>query len=214
MQARAQAIDQPKSFKSILKKAKLDHFFYRCDRKKIDPEDLAWMLERVKKYIAQYGTGSPSAIEVLSVRPQNMTEIEAFERIKKECRLEPWIDKVELVFCEWASLHTDPDWLGKAFVSLVVGTGPSPYTVSTHKISRKKDSQIPSVKTRGFKMHTGDLFVLDPTLPHSANPCTNHYGSLLVLMQVTELFGSEQEKIELFDRYPPAKDGYPDAFCS
>ena len=109
----------------------------------------------------------------------------------------------ELVYCRWAAPHTDNSFDKELFVSLVLGTGPSPYRV---------ESLVPTISDQpngrrsprfGFErcsleLRAGEVFVLDPLVPHYASPAKPHQDSLLSLLQVRLPYRTARERDQWF----------------
>jgi hypothetical protein len=105
----------------------------------------------------------------------------------------------ELMFCRWAAPHTDNVFKDELFLSLVLGTGPSDYRV---------ESLVPTVTPAGaravprlnFQRHAmqlrvGEVFLLDPMVPHYACPETPHEDSLLSMLQLRIPYRNRRERL-------------------
>ena len=204
---------QSKDLPSALKAYGLPFFFYKCDRPKVCASDFEWLNRMIDDYTSVNGLGEAAKIDVLNVKPTCASEVDSFERIKKACGFDFDISKFEVLFCSWASLHNDPDWAGNVFVNLVLHTGPSGYVVGAHGVNYAKEGAVPVVTTQAYRVEVGDLFVLDPTVPHSAHPAYPSDGSFLAVLQVSLPFGNESEKLQIFEKLKPQKGLYQDAFA-
>lgn len=202
----------PKDLSTELKAHGLPFFFYKCDRPKVCSSDFEWLNRMIDEHTSLYGLGEAAKIDVLNVVPTRPEDIASFERIKKACGFDFDASKFEVLFCSWASLHNDPDWSGNVFVNLVLHTGPSGYVVGAHGVDYAADGSVPVVTTQAYRVEVGDLFVLDPTVPHSAHPAYPSDGSLLAVLQVSLPFGNQDEKLQIFERLKPQNGLYQDAF--
>lgn len=120
----------------------------------------------------------------------------------------------ELVYCRWAAPHTDNMFVNELFLSLVVGTGPSPYCIESILPTKRpsRDGRSPprlGFERQGQELSQGDLFLLDPLVGHYANPVTPHQDSLLSLLQLRLPYRDRRERyrwIQLLapDRLQPA----------
>jgi len=110
----------------------------------------------------------------------------------------------DVVACRWAAPHTDDDWSGRLFLSIVAGTGEPPYiaqTLHTRDYRARKGDLAGGVVTTTLRLRRGDCFVLDPTTPHLAVPETSSAGALLVLLQY-DLPGRPADLLERLDLEP------------
>lgn len=191
----------------------LPFFFYKCDRPKVCSSDFVWLNRMIDEHTSLYGLGEAAKIDVLNVNPTRLEDVESLERIKGACGFQLDTSKFEVLFCSWASLHNDPDWAGSVFVNLVLHTGPSGYVVGAHGVNYSHEGAVPVVTTQAYRVEVGDLFVLDPTVPHSAHPAYPSDGSFLAVLQVSLPFGNESEKLQIFEKLKPQKGLYQDAFA-
>jgi hypothetical protein len=101
-------------------------------------------------------------------------------------------DLPEVVACRLAGPHSDIEWLGKAFVSVVLHTGPHPYQVSAFSCTSRTETSAAQVHRTGRLVEPGDVFIFDPAQGHCAFPLCPDRKSLLVLLQWTvDLSGEE-----------------------
>lgn len=105
----------------------------------------------------------------------------------------------ELLYCRWAATHTDNMFDKELFLSLVTGTGPSPYRaeslvpVFTRHLDGRRTPRF------GFERHSielsqGTIFLLDPLVPHYASPLSPHQDSLLSLLQLRLPYRTTRER--------------------
>jgi hypothetical protein len=94
-------------------------------------------------------------------------------------------DLPEVVACRLAGPHSDIEWLGKAFVSVVLHTGPHPYQVSAFSCTPRTERTAAQVHRTGRLVEPGEVFVFDPAQGHCAFPLCPDRKSLLVLLQWT-----------------------------
>lgn len=114
----------------------------------------------------------------------------------------------ELLYCRWAATHTDNMFDKELFLSLVVGTGPSPYRVEslvpifTRHLDGRRTPRF------GFERHSmeisqGALFLLDPLVPHYASPVTPHQDCLLSLLQIRLPYRDQRERARWIRQLAP-----------
>jgi hypothetical protein len=117
------------------------------------------------------------------------------------------VETSELLVCQWAPLHQDDAYAGKAFASLVLFTGSSPYlvqSVHTRKRPGRKSPGLELVQTNCV-LGQGDYFVIDPTTPHSAAPVRPSDDALLLVLQFTINLPDQETQAKLLQAVPPAK---------
>lgn len=109
----------------------------------------------------------------------------------------------ELLYCRWAAPHTDNAFDKELFVSLVLGTGPSPYRVESlvPRISDHPDGRRSprcGFERCSLELKAGEVFVLDPLVPHYASPEQPHQDSLLSMLQVRLPYRTARERDQWF----------------
>lgn len=117
----------------------------------------------------------------------------------------------ELLYCRWAAPHTDNMFDKELFLSLVLGTGPSPYRVETivptigeHPDGRR--SPRIGFERCSLELKAGEAFVLDPLVPHYASPENPHQDSLLSLLQVRLPYRTARERHRWFRMLAPKRN--------
>jgi hypothetical protein len=105
-----------------------------------------------------------------------------------------------LLACEWAAPHDDCQFLGRAFASLVLHTGPFPYVLTM--MNSRKCGQGLALEQRSRELKRGDFFVFDPSTPHMAAPSRPHQDSLLVLLQADVSMADSSEQDGLLKSFP------------
>ena len=120
----------------------------------------------------------------------------------------------ELLYCRWAAPHTDNTFDQQLFVSLVLGTGPSPYrveslvpTIAEHPNGRHSPQL--SFERCSIELMPGMVFVLDPLVPHYASPENPHQNSLLPLLQVRLPYQTARERHQWFRQLSRAPRSSP-----
>lgn len=114
----------------------------------------------------------------------------------------------ELLYCRWAATHTDNMFDKELFLSLVLGTGPSPYRVEslvpifTRHLDGRRTPRF------GFERHSmelsqGALFLLDPLIPHYASPVNPHQDCLLSLLQIRLPYRDQRERARWIRQLAP-----------
>lgn len=195
----------------------VDKFLYRCERMRL-PADASDLVTVVDDYKEADSLSPAHDIESLGINrvlerfPDNTTVAMAdalFDGLDVLGR--------DLLFCGWAAPHNDPSFFGEAFVSIVLSVGDSPYVLGTTEIvheSKKKEERESSrrVKTKSYRLDCGDVFVIDPMLMHWAFPSTPCDNSMLVILQYRVAFKTEQDKLNLIEKFPPAVGLWSDGF--
>lgn len=116
----------------------------------------------------------------------------------------------ELLYCRWAAPHTDNMFDKELFLSLVLGTGPSPYRVEslvpifTRHLDGRRTPRF------GFERHSmeisqGALFLLDPLVPHYASPVNPHQDCLLSLLQIRLPYRDQRERARWIRQLAPER---------
>lgn len=120
------------------------------------------------------------------------------------------LEQPELLYCRWAAPHTDNMFDKELFLSLVVGTGPSPYRVESlvPVFTRHLDGR--RTPRFGFERHSmdlsqGALFLLDPLVPHYACPNEPHQDSLLSILQFRIPYGDQRERARWIRQLAPER---------
>lgn len=200
----------PALTKQIHKEHGLREFFYKAERQTMLAHEARPVVSAVDVYSGEYGLGNPSNIEVLSPKELNCSAEAVFFRYYQLFEglgaTEP-----EVLFSAWACPHVDPHFKGKAFVSLVLETGDSSYTVSSLSIKKPRNSDI-EVQNNAYELCVGDVLVFDPLIPHWAFPKQPAENSLLVILQCTVPFETLEQQHALYQRFPPMKGLRRDGF--
>lgn len=186
--------------------------FYKCDRPKLKMDEYGWILEQFDQFMGDRGPKPPGDIDALEIALDTDYQKEQYAKL---CTLfgHDYNDgfKFDLVFCSWASLHTDPTFKGTMFASLVLRTGFHPYVVCAHEVGLNNEGLV-GIHTSALSLGVGDLFVIDPMIPHCANPAFPADDSYLVLLQSAEAFKFEKDQSRFCERFAPAKGHRYDGF--
>lgn len=191
------------------------HFLYQAEPPPVDKADIDLVAQQfnARAFETTLSAGLEAGeIVLLSTEDKNIFDaagMAAMARLKEAaCPKGIAVGSSELLACQWAGLHQDDAYAGKAFVSLVLHTGSSPYLVqSVHMYKRAghKSASLELVQTN-CPLSQGDVFVLDPTTPHSAVPVRPCDDALLLLLQFTINVPDEQSQALLMQAAPPAKE--------
>lgn len=200
----------PSLAKKIRKEHALEHFFYKAEPVVPLKGYFKEVVDAVDEYTATYGLGNPSNIEVLTAKEIGCEDNPLFKRygaMFDGLSAKP----PEIVFCSWACPHIDEMFEGNGFVSLVLATGASPYTVSSLAM-KKPRGKCAELNNAAYQVYPGDLLVMDPLVPHWAVPSAPADDSLLVLLQCMVPFATESEQMAVYERFSPKaglrKDGF------
>lgn len=114
----------------------------------------------------------------------------------------------EIVGCQWAEPHVDPGFLGEAFYSVVLHTGPFRYRMRALHTRRRTENgeSFFEVISSTRALTIGDAFVFDPCTPHMVLPERSHEDELLVLRQAKFADADEEDRIRLLERIRPLPD--------
>lgn len=191
--------------KAALPTRKQRHFFYRADTPALDACDMAVVTDSVATLIEERGLGV-AQIEVFTLkyfREHAAAAVQdSLDRLTKTLGLDAVRDRTSLLTCEWASPHEDSAFEGKAFVSVVLGTGPYSYVMNMFHSRKLPGKTGLDLVTSTRVLRTGEVIVFDPTIPHMAAPGRPSTDSLLVMLQV-EVDISEPGGMEaLLRRFP------------
>jgi len=190
------------------------HLLYRANSPALCEHDIAILAQAVQDYVYDVGLDA-TQIELLTEEDQarlfSPEAVAARERLVQAlgwAHLQP--NQRGIIFCEWAPPHVDDYYVGKAFVSLVLHTGPEPYVIQTfHTAQRAPEDRTPGPVTLTQTtrlLNVGDLFVLDPCTPHMAAPVRSNNEALLVLLQATWLDEDLTQRNALLARFEPHAD--------
>lgn len=179
------------------------HFLYKTAGPALDEADVAKVVEGTKALVESTGL-HPGQIEVYWGRLFKDPEVaEAFERICETVRAIAGKDcKPQVVVCEQAFPHSDPDFSGWAFLSRVLYTGPEAYFLQMFHTAKTEEAALEVVPTSRF-IRAGDWFMMDPTIPHMAVPRHSNNEALLIMLQVELSDRSPEQREELVRRLPP-----------
>lgn len=180
---------------------------YKAQARPVPVEALEEIASAVKAHVAAYPL---DIAEVDAKRPIDFKEFSANVEasVKKVAVSLSLADLSEydssVVFCRWVPPHTDAFSRGRAFVSVVAHTGPHPYimqSVATQLADDKRRTTKLFTKTVGLEV--GDILVFDPEEPHYTAPAYPSDESLLVLVQFDLPLGSNQDLMDLYQRFMP-----------
>jgi len=182
------------------------HFLYKTNPLVgVDSEisllgDLCWK--------AVLGLGlSPGQIELLVESNLQDDRAEQALRVLQSALPSPLFDVdrrgIDLLVTELAMPHSDPDYEGWAFVSVVLRTGPNPYALQLLHTERNEGASENLVRTSTVLLRPGDVVVFDPTTPHLCVPTASHEDQLLVLAQFSVLDVTESDREKLVKALPP-----------
>jgi len=181
------------------------HFCYLTDAPTLDPTDVKTVVETAKAS----KTLTPWGIEVLDHQSQLFKEdpqaLEALQRLvrKVRCFLGGRRRKAELVVCQWTQLHVDHEFLGRAFYSIVLHTGPEPYLLYLLHTAPDKDGGSSVTHGGALVLDAEKAFVFDPTTPHQALPMRPHQDNLLILLQFQLVDETVEDREALLRRLVP-----------
>jgi hypothetical protein len=189
---------------------KNSHFLYHVDVPALSPLDC---FAKIAKDFVGRNRLSSSKIDAVSIRKNNaiIDELaQPFERIVDALGLTAEeAERETLLVCEWASVHADPTFAGKAFISVVVHTGPQPYVMqlaSTGVRMARGGGRILTLPKSVCQLNVGDVILFDPTTPHMAAPKRPMDGQLLVLLQFELDDPDDESRAQLLSRFRP-KEG-------
>lgn len=183
------------------------HFFYKTRPPQFDPRDVATVVATVNAHVEDVGLhcGEISLLTKNDFSQRGSEASEAFERMVKLVPTLGGYSSPAVVFCEWAGVHDDETFEGKAFFSVVLHTGMEPYVMQV--ISTAPPS-LPGTKAPRLHCDTrvlsvGDAMVFDPTTPHMAVPKEPTRGQLLILFQIELPDNNEQERAAILEAFLP-----------
>lgn len=182
------------------------HFIYQADTPG-DPLDLKaaakTLSNLVHRHIRKVGISALSIDVLASSDIQcngSQKEKLAYERLVSHLNLE----NASLVYCTSASIHNDPLFENKAFVSFVISTGSGkndgPYLLDVVGQVNPEDE----IKTSSLAINAFDMFVFDPSAGHCAFALEPSRTSLLILLQ-SEIQddASDQRRSEIMEQFVP-----------
>jgi hypothetical protein len=184
------------------------HFFYHVDKVVSDFSDVFAKAAKTELtgmvfYPAQIKTTSHCIYDSPVLE-------EAVKKIAADLGLEKAeVNSATLLMCEWASLHADHNWLGKDFLSVVMHTGRHPYVMQTLHTEVKdftKNLTSIDVPTTTRLLCVGDVFIFDPTTPHTAAPRRPADGQLLVMLQFELKDSDVADRASILERFKPKTD--------
>lgn len=180
------------------------HFIYKTAGPvfALDAADVAKVVEATKAIVEKTGL-YPGQIEVLGT--SNFEEAGAADAYSRMCESVKnavgVASKPQVVICEQAFAHSDPDFSGVAFLSRVLHTGPEAYYLQMFHTTKMEGCHdlVPSSRL----IREGDWFVIDPTTPHMAVPRHSNNEALLILLQVELPDNTLVDRQELVRLLPP-----------
>lgn len=157
--------------RAVLPTAKRPHFLYRTSPLSLTPAAittlgtaLAAAMPEVRLDTAEIG--SYNRTELTRMVPPSA--VAAYDKLLSELGVTDYVTHYPAVLaCRWALPHDDGTFAGKAFLSLVLHTGPEPYVMSMFATTGRRNRTVVDI-TRTLR--TGDVFIFDPTVPHMAAP--------------------------------------------
>lgn len=193
--------------REVLPTSRKPFFFYKTASHSLEGDDCSIVTTALLEYVQEHDL-DVGEIQVISPRrlAEQANAPELLPAVERLCdRLGFPADKVDIVYCEWAPVHSDLPFEGRVFVSCVLNTGPSEYYVQVFRSVKPK----PSEATRGLDLQVesrlmarGDVFVLDPVMPHMAAPAFPSDNAFLVLLQWEQSCLDAAEREALVGRFP------------
>lgn len=188
------------------------HFFYQAKVPCLPQDEVNRVVEATMRFIEDEGLHTAQIQLVtkgLIQKYGGQAAVDSLQCLVKTLGMTDVADHdVSILACEWASVHHDDMFEGRAFASVVLHTGPERYVVQSFHTQVKE-----SENGRGLKLtaetrvlNAGDAFVLDPTTPHMAAPESPTSNCLLILLQFELDDHNKQERQKIVKRFPPVVD--------
>ncbi len=193
--------------RAALPTAQKPFFFYKTAAHSLSATDCGIVTAALQNYVQEHDL-DVGEIQVIS--PRRLAEqasapalLPAVERLCAQLGFPA--DQVDIVYCEWAPVHSDLSFEGRVFVSTVLNTGPSSYYLQVFRSVKPKGYDA----TRGLDLQVesrllsaGDTFVLDPVMPHMAAPAFPCDNAFLVLLQWEQVCEDPPARAALLERFP------------
>jgi len=178
------------------------HFCYKTAGPHLNPEDINTVVQAAKlderRPVGPY-------IDFITCSSQPEPVRAALSRLKES--LHEFIqgeseEDIVLLGSECAVPHVDVACAGAALLSVVLHTGPYPYTLYTFHSAR--DPEAGSALTRvDYPLAAGETFIFDPTTPHCTAPDRMDSGQLLLLLQAKLADDTVKDRRRILQRFAP-----------